>query len=89
MAGERTVEEIAQIFNDAGAKAVLLKTDSTKWIDETEEEWKERIKNKVDHLETIKEYKKLDGTTSIWTTENFTSIDSSIVLGKNLMLTIV
>ena len=89
MAEERTVEEIAQIFNDAGAKAVLLKTDSTKWIDETEEEWKERIKSKVDHLETIKEYKKLDGTTSIWTTENFTSIDSSIVLGKNLMLTIV
>ena len=89
MAEERTVEEIAQIFNDAGAKAVLLKTDSTKWIDETEEEWKERIKSKVDHLETIKEYKKLDETTSIWTTENFTSIDSSIVLGKNLMLTIV
>ena len=89
MAEERTVEEIAQIFNDAGAKAVLLKTDSTKWIDETEEEWKERIKSKVDHLETIKEYKKLDGTTSFWTTENFTSIDSSIVLGKNLMLTIV
>ena len=89
MAEERTVEEIAQIFNDASAKAVLLETDSTKWLDETTEEWKERIKNKVDHLETIKEYKKLDETTSIWTTENFTSIDSSIVLGKNLMLTIV
>ena len=89
MAEERTVEEIAQIFNDAGAKAVLLKTDSTKWIDETEEEWKERIKSKVDHLETIKEYKKLDETTSIWTTENFTDIDAAIVLGKNLILTIV
>ena len=89
MAEERTVEEIAQIFNDASAKAVLLETDSTKWIDETTEEWKARIKNKVDHLETIKEYKKLDETTSIWTTENFTDINSSIVLGKNLLLTIV
>ena len=36
------------------------------------------------NLETVKNYKKLDGTTSIWTSEDFTAIDAAIVAGKKL-----
>ena len=52
--------------------------------DETEDEWKDRIKRNVEHLEIIKDYKKLDETTSIWTSEDFTAIDAAIVTGKKV-----
>ena len=51
---------------------------------EAEAEWKEKIERNVKHLEIIKAYKKLDETTSIWTTEDFTAIDAAIVAGKKL-----
>ena len=79
---ERTTEEIAAIFAAAGDSVTLIgiaKTD-----DETADEFKEKIKRNVAHLELIKGYKKLDETTSIWTTENFTAIDAAIVAGKKL-----
>ncbi len=79
---ERTAEEIAQIFSAAGDSVTLINTETSKNADETEQEWKDRIKRNVDHLEIIKAYKKLDGTTSIWTTEDFTAIDAAIVTGK-------
>ena len=34
--------------------------------------------------EIIKAYKKVDGATSIWTTEDFTAIDAAITAGKKL-----
>ena len=40
------------------------------------------ITRNVDHLEIIKAYKKLDETTSIWTSEDFTAIDAAITSGK-------
>ena len=40
------------------------------------------LKRNVEHLETIKAYKKEDGSTSIWTTESFTAIDSAITAGN-------
>ena len=46
-------------------------------------EWKETLQRNVDHLETIKAYKKEDGTTSIWGSENFTAIDAAITSGKS------
>tara|TARA_A100001391_G_scaffold78423_1_gene50704 strand:- start:2276 stop:2533 length:258 start_codon:yes stop_codon:yes gene_type:complete len=79
---ERTAEEIAQIFSAAGDSVTLINSDTSKDDNETEQEWKDRIKRNVDHLEIIKAYKKLDGTTSIWTTEDFTAIDAAIVTGK-------
>ena len=79
---ERTAEEVAQIFSAAGDSVTLINTDTSKNDDETEQEWKDRIKRNVDHLEIIKAYKKLDETTSIWTTEDFTAIDAAIVTGK-------
>ena len=79
---ERTAEEVAQIFSAAGDSVTLINTETSINDDETEQEWKDRIKRNVDHLEIIKAYKKVDETTSIWTTEDFTAIDAAIVTGK-------
>ena len=85
MAEERTADDIAALFSAAGDSVTLINTETTKRDGDTEEEWKDRIKRNVDHLETIKKYKKLDQTTSIWTTEDFTAIDAAIVSGKALI----
>ena len=79
---ERTTEEVATIFTTAGDSVTLINTETEKYSYETEQDWKDRIKRNVEHLETIKTYKKEDGTTSIWTTEDFTAIDAAIVTGK-------
>tara|TARA_Y100000401_G_scaffold110905_1_gene108588 strand:- start:88 stop:342 length:255 start_codon:yes stop_codon:yes gene_type:complete len=79
---EYTTEEIAAIFKAAGDSVTLI--NGTKDEEETDTEWKEKVKRNVEHLEIIKGYKKLDGTTSIWTTENFTAIDAAIVKGKTI-----
>ena len=88
---ERTTDEIAAIFSaagdivtvinaDASYSAYTTRTSST----DTEAEWKAYIKRNTDHLEIIKDYKKVDGTTSIWTSESFTDIDAAITAGKKL-----
>ena len=79
---ERTTDEIAAIFAAAGDSVTTIGVAKAEW--ETTDEFKERIKRNVEHLEIIKGYKKLDETTSIWTTENFTAIDKAIVDGKKL-----
>ena len=81
---EKTADEIAAIFSAAGDSVTVINTDTAKGEDETEDEWKARIKRNVDHLEIIKAYKKLDETTSIWTSEDFTAIDAAIVAGKKV-----
>ena len=79
---ERTADEVAQIFKAAGDSVTVI--NATKDEYETEDEWKDKVKRNVEHLEIIKGYKKLDETTSIWTTENFTAIDKAIVDGKKV-----
>jgi hypothetical protein len=79
---ELTTDEVAQIFKAAGDSVALINRDTAKRSDETEQKWKDRIKRNTDHLEIIKTYKKEDGTTSIWTSENFTAIDAAITAGK-------
>ena len=81
---EKTADEIAAIFSAAGDSVTLINTDTAKGENETENDWKDRIKRNVEHLEIIKGYKKLDGTTSIWTSEDFTAIDKAIVDGKKV-----
>ena len=88
---ERTADEIAAIFSAAGDSVTLINADATysayitrTLSSDTEAEWKEKIERNVKHLEIIKAYKKLDETTSIWTTEDFTAIDAAIVSGKKL-----
>tara|TARA_A100001391_G_scaffold175732_1_gene138644 strand:- start:343 stop:594 length:252 start_codon:yes stop_codon:yes gene_type:complete len=79
---EKTADEIAAMFSAAGDSVTVINTAKTS--DETDDEYKDRIKRNVEHLEIIKVYKKEDGTTSIWTSEDFTAIDKAIVDGKKI-----
>ena len=77
---EKTTDEVAAIFSAAGDSVTVINTAKTS--EQTDEEYKDKIKRNVEHLEIIKAYKKLDGTTSIWKSESFTAIDKAIVDGK-------
>ena len=79
---EKTADEIAAIFSAAGDSVTVIGTAQTS--DETDDEYKDKMKRNVEHLEIIKAYKKLDETTSIWTSEDFTAIDAAITAGKKL-----
>ncbi len=79
---EKTADEIAAIFSAAGDSVTVIGTAKTS--DETDTEFKEKIQRNVEHLEIIKAYTKTDGTTSIWTSEDFTAINAAITAGKKL-----
>ena len=79
---EKTADEIAAIFSAAGDSVTVI--DTAKTSDETDDDYKDKIKRNVEHLEIIKAYKKNDGTTSIWGSESFTAIDAAIVTGKKV-----
>ena len=79
---EKTADEVAAIFAAAGDSVTVIGIAKTS--DETDDEFKARIKRNVEHLEIIKAYKKVDKTTSIWGSEDFTAIDKAIVDGKKL-----
>ena len=88
---EKTADEIAAIFSAAGDSVTVINTDASYSAyttrtssSDTEAEWKAMIQRNTDHLEIIKDYKKVDGTTSIWTSESFTAIDAAITAGKKL-----
>ena len=77
---ERTTEEVARIFKDAGDSVLVINTLAA--LSSLTDEQKKEIERNVQHLEIIKAYKKEDGTTSIWTTEDFTEQDAAVTLGK-------
>ena len=87
---EKTADEIAAIFSAAGDSVTVIDADAdfaaygTRTSDSTttETEWKAMIQRNTEHLEIIKAYTKVDGTTSIWTSESFTAIDAAITTGK-------
>ena len=79
---EKTADEIAAIFSAAGDSVTVIGTAQES--DETDADFKDKIKRNVEHLEIIKAYKKLDETTSIWTSEDFTAIDKAITDGKKI-----
>ena len=78
---EKTADEVAAIFSAAGDSVTVIGIDRDA-DNETVDEYKAKIKRNVDHLETIKAYKKLDETTSIWGSEDFSAIDAAITAGK-------
>ena len=80
---ERTADEVAAIFSAAGDSVTVI--DTAQASGETDADFKAKIQRNVDHLELIKAYKKLDETTSIWTSESFTAIDAAITKGKGLV----
>ena len=64
---ERTTDEIAAIFSAAGDSVTLINADASysayttrTGSTDTETEWKDLIKRNKDHLEIIKDYKKID-----------------------------
>ena len=77
---ERTAEEVAKIFTNAGDSVTLINELAA--LSSLTDEQKDTIKRNVEHLEIIKAYKKEDNITSIWTTEDFTSQDAAVTLGK-------
>ena len=79
---ERTADEVAAIFSAAGDSVTVIGI-ARDTETETDAEYKAKIKRNVDHLEIIKAYKKEDGSTSIWTSENFTAINAAITSGKS------
>ena len=80
---ERTADEVAAIFSAAGDSVTVI--DTPQGSDETDADFKDKIQRNVDHLELIKAYKKTDGTTSIWGSEDFSAIDAAITKGKGLV----
>ena len=77
---ERTTEEIATLFKNAGDSVALINELAA--LPSLTEKQKYRIRKNVEHLEIIKAYKKEDEETSIWTTEDFTEQDAAVTLGK-------
>jgi len=78
---ERTTEEVAQVFSAAGNSVTVINREVAKSSLTDEEKY--RLKRNVDHLVIIKAYKKEDGTTSIWTDEDFTAIDAAVTAGNS------
>ena len=78
---ERTADEVAAVFSAAGDSVTVINTARDADL-ETADQYKDKMKRNVEHLETIKAYKKEDGSTSIWTSESFTAIDAAIDAGK-------
>jgi len=78
---ERTADEVASIFTNAGDSVTLINSIAAQSTITDED--KATLKRNVDHLEIIKAYKKEDGTTSIWTSEDFTAQDAAVTLGKS------
>ena len=79
---EKTAAELAEIYTNAGHSVNLINKLSSKPADYTEADWKDRIQRNVRHLELVKALKKVDGTTSVWTTEDFTAYDAAVTAGK-------
>ena len=78
---ERTADEVAAIFSAAGDSVTVI--NGSKAEGQTDAEWKDQLQRNVDHLEIIKAYKKVDETTSIWTSESFTAVDAAVTSGKS------
>ena len=81
---DKTADEIAADFVAMGHSVSLI-TDVIAGDSMADEEAADRqstVDRNVEHLELMKAMKKEDGTTSIWTDESFTAIDSAIAAGK-------
>jgi len=78
---ERTTDEVATIFTNAGDSVTLINSIAAQSTITDED--KATLKRNVAHLEIIKAYKKEDGTSSIWGSEDFTAQDNAVTLGKS------
>tara|TARA_B100000902_G_scaffold264370_1_gene250501 strand:- start:1224 stop:1490 length:267 start_codon:yes stop_codon:yes gene_type:complete len=81
---DKTADEIAKDFTAMGHSVSLINDviAGNSMADEEAAERQAAVDRNVEHLELMKAMKKEDGTTSIWTDESFTAIDSAIAAGK-------
>tara|TARA_R100001594_G_scaffold24051_1_gene47154 strand:- start:217 stop:465 length:249 start_codon:yes stop_codon:yes gene_type:complete len=77
---ERTADEVAKIYSSSGDSVTLI--NSIVAQSTITDEDKDTLKRNVEHLELIKAYKKEDGTTSIWGSEDFSTHDAAVTAGK-------
>jgi len=77
---ERTADEVAKIYTSSGDSVTLI--NSIVAQSTITDEDKDTLKRNVEHLELIKAYKKEDGTTSIWGSEDFSTHDAAVTAGK-------
>ncbi len=75
-----SADDIAFMYSQATINVNLINTLSG--LSSITDNQKDKIQRNVEHLESIKELKKMDRVTSIWTTEDFSQIDAAIALGK-------
>tara|TARA_R100000654_G_scaffold52718_1_gene78842 strand:- start:1602 stop:1850 length:249 start_codon:yes stop_codon:yes gene_type:complete len=78
---EKTTEEIAKIYASAGDSVSLINQIAAQ--DTISDKQKETLERNVKHLELIREFKKEDTTTSIWGSEDFSTHEAAITLGKS------
>ena len=79
---ERTPEEIEELY-----VLIIHTVDDLNTLynqEEISEQDITKIKEKVEAAETIRNYKKEDNTTSIWTDEDFSMIDGCLTYAKTL-----
>ena len=62
---ELTTDEISKIYTNSLDSVSLINSETEKKANETEDDWKDRIKRNVEHLENIKLRKKIDNITSV------------------------
>ena len=87
---EKTSDELSLIYKNAAHSVTAINEDASyaKFIEKTngigisEDEWKANMQRSVEHLEMVKNMKKSDNKTSVWTSESFTDIDAAITKGK-------
>jgi hypothetical protein len=77
---ELTTDEVAAIYADSSNNITLINTIVAKST--ITEEDKETLKANVEHLEALKNRKKMNSDDSIWTTESFSTQDAAITAGK-------
>tara|TARA_B100000424_G_scaffold203675_1_gene160808 strand:- start:762 stop:1013 length:252 start_codon:yes stop_codon:yes gene_type:complete len=75
-----TTAEIAEIYSNLNVNVSIINELAA--LSSLTNQQKHNIKRNVEDIENTKKYKKEDGTTSIWTTEDFTAQDAAVTLGK-------
>ena len=73
---DMTADEVAAAYVAMGHS--VDEVNSSKGDDETTDEFAARKARNKEHLVLMKAKKKIDDTTSIWTSESFTAIDAAI-----------
>ena len=73
---DMTADEVAAAYVAMGHS--VDEVNSSKGDHETDDEFAARKARNKEHLVLMKAKKKIDNTTSIWTSESFTAIDAAI-----------